>query len=113
MPPMRRAIVSGLLLLLCGCESREEKAVALVEQIAKVFSAHGDDCDALAERLDRTLDGEDDALRALGESDATEGARKRIAPYRKRIDKAVGSIVDHAGKCGSDPRVAKVVEKLL
>jgi hypothetical protein len=109
---MHRAIASAILLL-GGCESREEKAVDLVEQIAEVFSTYGEDCDELAKRLDRTLDGEDDALRALGESDATEGGRKRIAPYRKRIDAAVGTIVDHAAKCGSDPRVAKVVEKLL
>jgi hypothetical protein len=111
-PPMQRAIASALLLL-GGCESREEKAVDLVEQIAKVFSTHGDDCDELAKQLDRALDGEEDALRALGESDATEGGRKRIGPYRKRIDRAVGTIVDHAAKCGSDPRVAKTVEKLL
>jgi hypothetical protein len=110
--PMHRAI-APVLLLVASCETREEKAVELVEQIAKAFSKHGEDCDTLAKELGRALDGEDDALRALTESDASEAARKRIAPYRKRIDTAVGTIVDHAAQCGSDPRVAKVVEKLL
>ena len=102
-----------LSLVLCGCTSREEKAVLLIEEISGAFARHGTNCDVLAKELDGLVAGNTDALDALAESDASKDARKRMGPYRKRIDAAVDVIVKNAATCGSDPRVTKVVEKLL
>lgn len=85
----------------------------LIEQISEAFARNGQNCDALAKELDDLVAGNKDALDALAESDASKDARKRMAPFRKRIDSAVDVIVKNAAACGSDPRVSKVVEKLL
>ena len=52
-------------------------------------------------------------LPALSESDSSKEARKRSAKFQKRIDVAFGTILESAPKCGSEPRVAKVLEKIL
>lgn len=85
----------------------------LIEEISAAFARNGSNCDALAKDLDGLVGKNADALTALAESDASKDARKRMEPYRKRIDAAVDVIVKNAAACGSDPRVSKVVEKLL
>jgi hypothetical protein len=105
------ALIASLAL---SCTSREEKAVELVESIAEVFAANGDgDCDKLADRLDKIVERDKDALAALSESDSSKEARKRSAKFQKRIDVAFGTILEKAPKCGAEPRVAKVLEKIL
>lgn len=97
-----------------SCTSREEKAVELVESIAEAFAESGDDdCDKLADRLDKIVERDKDALAALSESDSSKEARKRSAKFQKRIDVAFGTILERAPKCGAEPRVAKVLEKIL
>ncbi len=86
----------------------------LLEGIAEAFESHGESqCDALANRLDELVAADQEALAALAESDANKEARKRSAKYQTRIDRAFGTIVEHAPKCGAEPRVAKVLEKLM
>lgn len=113
---MRRAAapILALAVAISGCQSREEKAVELVESIADVFSQHGEgDCDVLADRLDALLKSNKDALAALAESDANQEARKRSAKYQSRIDKAFSKIVAKSKKCGAEPRVAATLAKIL
>ncbi len=99
-----------------GCESpasREEKAVTLLERMADAFERHGDsDCDSLAAALDEASKDED-ALLALSEVDRTDASRRRLAKLQKRIDAATTTIVDHAKKCGSDPRVSRALSVVL
>ncbi|NUP14237.1 MAG: hypothetical protein HOW73_50020 [Polyangiaceae bacterium] len=100
--------------LVLGCQSREEKAVELVESLATVFEKHGNgDCAVLADRLEGALVGKDDALAALAESDANKEARKRSAKYQQRIDAAFQKIVDNSRMCGKEPRVGAVLAKIL
>ena len=97
-----------------ACQSREEQAVELVEEIATVFDQHGDgDCDKLANRLDTILKDNAGALEALAESDGSKEARKRSAKYQARIDKAFLKIVDKASKCGAEPRVSEAIAKIM
>jgi hypothetical protein len=113
-----RHVVSALLVILFGptCSSppsREEKAVALLERMADAFERHGDsDCDALAAALDDASTDED-ALLALSEVDRTDASRRRLAKLQQRIDDATAKIVDHAKKCGADPRVSRALAAVL
>jgi hypothetical protein len=114
LPVRLEATVALFAALALSCTSREEKAVEVVESIADAFAQSGDgDCDKLADRLDKIVERDKDALAALSESDASKEARKRSAKFQKRIDVAFGTILEKAPKCGAEPRVAKVLEKIL
>ena len=56
---------------------------------------------------------EEKAVLALSEVDRTDASRRRLAKLQKRIDAATTTIVDHAKKCGSDPRVSRALSVVL
>jgi hypothetical protein len=111
---LRRVLLSLAVLTLPACKAREERAVELVEAMADVFEKHGDgDCGKLADKLDALVDERSDDLDALAESDKNAEGRARTAKFKKRIGNAVDRIVEHAAKCGAEPRVAETLQKIL
>ncbi len=110
----RNLLAALLVPVLCGCTSREEKAVELVEGIADVFERHGaGDCGKLADKLDALVSERADDLDALAESDKSPESRAKSAKYKKRIGKAVDRIVANAAACGKEPRVAETLQRVF
>jgi hypothetical protein len=95
-----------------GCESREEKAVALLEEMAATMEKHDGDCDKLATELTRLRKNNGDAMKALRETDKLSADERKSfdAKYQKRIDKAMEKMVDHATSCRGNPKIAEAMD---
>ncbi len=97
---------------LLACESREEKAVTLLEDMARAMEKYDGDCDKLASELTRLRKDNGDAMKALAESDKlSQDDRKAFdAKYQKRIDRAMQRMVEHAASCRDNPKIAEAMD---
>ena len=112
--PSPYSTIAAALLIGCaiGCESREEKAVTLLEEMAGAMEKLDGNCDKLADELSRLRKGNGDAMKALAESDKlTTDERKAFdAKYQKRVDKAMQKMVEHAASCRDNPKIAEAMD---
>jgi uncharacterized protein YdiU (UPF0061 family) len=95
-----------------GCESREEKAVTLLENMASAMERLDGKCDKLADELARLRKDNGDAMKALAESDKLRPDERKAfdAKYQKRIDRAMQKMVEHAASCQNDPKIAEAMD---
>jgi hypothetical protein len=105
-------LVLSVALGAAACESREEKAVLLLEAMASAMETHDGDCEKLAAELTRLRKDRGDAMRALGDSDKLGPDERKAfdAKYQKRIDKAMQKMIEHAASCRNDPRIAEAMD---
>lgn len=95
-----------------ACESREEKAVGLLEEMGRAMEKHDGDCDKLATELTRLRKDNGDAMKALADSDKLGPDERKAfdAKYQKRIDRAMQKMVEHAAACRDNPKIAEAMD---
>jgi uncharacterized protein YdiU (UPF0061 family) len=105
-------------LMLVGCKSEEEKELALGEELADIFDKNKDNCDKMAEELEKFKKDKGPELKVAKERDKArdkdEKAKKAFEEkYKTRTDAIEKKMMGSAMKCMENEKVKKAVDGMM
>jgi hypothetical protein len=100
-------------LVLVGCKSEEEKELALVEEYAEINEKNKDNCDKLAEELEKFKKDRGAGLKQAREKDKLRDEKAKKAfeeKYKARLEAATKKLVSGLMQCGENAKFKKAQE---
>ncbi len=101
-----------MFLTLSGCQDRDEKSVAFIEQFASVSYSHKGDCDAMGDALEKFVNEKREMLETAKQVDKSVDPEKREAfqkKYGKRVQAAGEKLMGSLFQCAKNQKVMNVI----
>jgi len=102
-------------LSIAGCKSDEEKVVSYMEEMADIMDQNKDNCDQMAEKLQKWNESKGKELKELetkmkGKKDDKEAAEAFKKKYGDRMEAATKKMMSGGMKCMTNEKVMKAMK---